>query len=163
MDAGELISDARGSAGLSQAALASRAGTSQQTIANYEHGRKQPGAATLERILRVCGFELGLSAVDALSGPRRRVLDAHRATILKIARRHGASNVRAFGSVARGEDTDASDIDLLVDLRPGRRLLALAGLKIELSAALNVPVDVATVELLRPEAREQALREAIVV
>ncbi len=163
MDAAELIKAARRAAGFSQSALASRARTSQQTIADYENGRKQPGAATLARIVRACGFELDLRPVDPALGPRRLALDQHRSTILQIARRHGASNVRAFGSVARGDDTNTSDIDLLVDLRPGRRLLALAGLRRELSAALDIAVDVAIVEMLRPEVREQALREAILV
>jgi uncharacterized protein len=163
MNAASLIATARQAAGLSQAALASRAHTSQQTVASYEHGRKQPEAETLERLLHVCGFELRLARVARVQGERRRLLDENRATILRIARRHGARNVRAFGSAARGEDADTSDIDLLVDLRPGRTLLDLAGLTDELSHALGVPVDVATPELLRPAVREQALREAILV
>jgi uncharacterized protein len=163
MDAAALISHARRAAGLSQAALASRARTSQQTIASYEQRHKQPEAETLERILGVCGFELGMTRVQPATGPRRRLLDEKRATILHIARRHGARNVRVFGSVARGNDGEASDVDLLVDLRPGRTLLALAGLTEELSEALGVQVDVATPELLRPALREQALQEAILV
>ena len=163
MEAASLIAHARRTAGLSQAALASRAHTSQQTIASYEHGHKQPGAQTLERILRACGFELGLHRITAPAGPRRRLLDENRAAILRIARRYGASNVRVFGSVARGEDEGTSDIDLLVDLRPGRTLLALAGMTDELTAVLGVPVDVASPELLRPAVRAQALNEAILV
>ena len=162
MDGAALIREARLRAGLSQAALASRARTSQQTIASYEHGQKQPGADTLERILRACGFELELGRLpESAIGPRRRLLDQSRATILRLARQHGARNVRIFGSVARGEDSEGSDIDLLVDLHPGRTLLSLAGLTEELSEALGTRVDVATPELLRPDVREQALREAL--
>jgi predicted nucleotidyltransferase/DNA-binding XRE family transcriptional regulator len=163
MQAAALIADARRGAGLSQAALASRAHTSQQTVASYEHSRKQPAADTLERILHACGYELGLKRLARPSGPRRRILDENRATILRIARRNGARNVRVFGSVARGDDGASSDLDLLVDLRPGRTLLTLAGMAEELREALGVPVDVATPEVLRPDVREQALREAILV
>jgi len=163
VNAASLIATARQAAGLSQAALASRAHTSQQTVASYERGRKQPEAETLERLLQACGFELRLARVEFVQGPMRRLLDANRDMILRIARRHGARNVRAFGSTARGEDAATSDIDFLVDLRPGRTLLDLAGLTEELSTALGVSVDVATPELLRPAVREQALREAILV
>jgi uncharacterized protein len=58
--------------------------------------------------------------------------------VLEIAHRRGASNVRVFGSVARGEDTETSDIDLLVDLPARQTLLTLAGLAEELSDALGV-------------------------
>jgi uncharacterized protein len=81
--------------------------------------------------------------------------------VLEIAWRRGASNVRVFGSVARGEDSEASDIDLLVDLPVRQRLLTLAGLAEELSDVLGVTVDVATVDLLRDEVRPEAIRDAI--
>jgi uncharacterized protein len=69
--------------------------------------------------------------------------------------------VRVFGSVARGEDTEASDIDLLVDLPSGQTLLMLAGLAQELSDALGATVDVATLDVLREDVREEAIRTAI--
>ena len=150
MDASALIREARQGAGLSQAALASRARTSQQTIASYESGLKQPGAGTLERIVRACGFELELAPLPAASGSRRRLLDEHRATILRLARLHGARNVRVFGSVARDEDDDGGHIDLLVDLQPGRTILAVAGLAEDLSGALGTRVDVATLAPAAP-------------
>ncbi|HVN62743.1 MAG TPA: nucleotidyltransferase family protein [Gaiellaceae bacterium] len=77
-----------------------------------------------------------------------------------MARRYGASNLRIFGSVARGEDTETSDIDLLVDLPDGPTLLALAGLAQELSDLVGVKVDVATTDILREEIRDHALRHA---
>jgi hypothetical protein len=159
VDAARLLREARREACLSQAALARRARTSQQTVADYERGRKQPRSATLERLLRACGFELSLTAIDF--GPRRRLLDAHRATILRIAHNHGARNVRVFGSVARGDDTDHSDLDLLVDLEAESTLLALAGLTEALSDELGTRVDVATPDLLRADIRERAAHEAV--
>jgi predicted nucleotidyltransferase len=81
--------------------------------------------------------------------------------ILDVAKTFGARNVRVFGSVARGKDTAASDIDLLVDLDPDRTLMDLGGLLMELQTLLGRPVDVATEAMLRPHVREQALRDAI--
>ena len=65
------------------------------------------------------------------------LLKTHREEILAIARQHGASNVRVFGSVARGESGPDSDIDILVDLEPGRSLLDHAQLQIDLEALLG--------------------------
>jgi predicted nucleotidyltransferase len=81
--------------------------------------------------------------------------------ILDVAKTFGARNVRVFGSVARGKDTAASDIDLLVDLDPDRTLMDLGGLLMELQTLLGRPVDVTTEAMLRPHVREQALRDAI--
>ncbi|MEO0374561.1 MAG: nucleotidyltransferase family protein, partial [Cyanobacteria bacterium P01_A01_bin.17] len=64
--------------------------------------------------------------------------------ILDIARSYGASNLRIFGSIARGEEDDRSDIDLLVDLESGRTLLDLGGLTMDLQELLGCPVDVFT-------------------
>jgi predicted nucleotidyltransferase len=84
-----------------------------------------------------------------------------RDSILATAEKYGARNVRVFGSVARGDSTAASDIDLLVDLQPGRSLMDLGGLLMELEDQLHCGVDVATVRMLRPEIREQALADAV--
>ncbi len=90
----------------------------------------------------------------------REALRAQRETILRVADANGASNVRVFGSVARGEDTDASDLDLLVDLPPDVSILEIGGLMMALREALGCNVDVVTEDLLRPHVRERALREA---
>jgi len=84
-----------------------------------------------------------------------------RAEILDIATRYGASNVRVFGSVARGEEREDSDVDLLVDFEPGRSLLDHAGLTLELQELLGRPVDVGTTKGLRPQYRERILQEAV--
>lgn len=73
-----------------------------------------------------------------------RFLADNRAEVLRIAAIHGAHNVRVFGSVARGEADAASDIDILVDLDPGRSLLDLGGLLMDLRALLGRDVDVVT-------------------
>ncbi|REJ89693.1 MAG: nucleotidyltransferase [Planctomycetota bacterium] len=86
--------------------------------------------------------------------------DRYRRSILEIASRYGASNVRIFGSVARGEEDSQSDVDFLVDLAPDRSLLDLGGLLIELRELLSCRVDVATEAGLKPAVRQTVLREA---
>ena len=85
----------------------------------------------------------------------------HRTEIINIARRRGAYNLRIFGSLARGEATAQSDIDILVDLEPGRTIFDLGGLLVDLQKLLNCPVDVVTEKGLRPRIRQQVLAEAI--
>ncbi len=84
-----------------------------------------------------------------------------REQILSIAARHGAMNIRVFGSVARGEATAASDVDLLVDLEPGRSLLDLSALRLDLCDLLGRDVDVVTTASLHPAIRDQVLAEAV--
>jgi predicted nucleotidyltransferase len=81
--------------------------------------------------------------------------------ILETAKRYGASNVRVFGSVARGEETSDSDIDLVVDLAPGTGLVSLGGLEREISELLGCRVDIAPSDSLRPAVRAEADAEAI--
>ncbi len=81
--------------------------------------------------------------------------------ILRIAAAYGASNVRVFGSLARGEISASSDIDILVDLDPDRSLMDLGGLLMDLQEALPFPVDVATEDMLRPKVRARALLDAV--
>lgn len=90
-------------------------------------------------------------------------LAEHRVEILRIAERHGARNVRVFGSVARGEARPDSDLDLLVDLEPGRNLLDLGGLLMDLEESLGVQVDVITEKGLRERFRNRVLGEAVAI
>jgi uncharacterized protein len=87
--------------------------------------------------------------------------ESKRDQILQLAQDHGAHNVRVFGSLARGEHGASSDIDFLVDLDPDRTLMDLGGLLMDLQQILNLRVDVATVDMLRPKVRDQALRDAV--
>jgi uncharacterized protein len=81
--------------------------------------------------------------------------------IREAAAAHGAVDVRVFGSVARGDESETSDIDFLVTLEPGRTLFDLARLEIQLEHLLGRRVDVVTEAALRAPVRESALREAI--
>lgn len=88
------------------------------------------------------------------------LIQQKRPEILRIAEKHGAHNVRLFGSVARGEADEASDVDFLVELEPGRTLLDHAALILELEGLLGRKVDVASERGLRPAVRERVLSEA---
>ena len=85
----------------------------------------------------------------------------NRDEILAIAAKHGAYNVRLFGSAVRGEATDTSDIDLLVDFEEGRSLFDLIALKQDLEDMLGREVDVVTNEALHWYIREQVMNEAV--
>lgn len=88
------------------------------------------------------------------------LLKQKRSEVLRIAEQHGAHNVRIFGSVARGEASSTSDVDVLVELEPGRSLLDLGGLLMDLQDLLGLPVDVVTEKGLRDRIRERVLKEA---
>jgi predicted nucleotidyltransferase len=89
------------------------------------------------------------------------VLKEKREDILRIAAKHGATNVRVFGSVARGEADDKSDIDFLVSIEKGRSLLDHAALWMELEEFLGRKVDIISDKGLKPRIRERVLSEAV--
>ena len=148
---GARIRSTRLAAGLSQAELARRAGTSQPAVNRYEQGRTVPSATTTERLIKACSS--GLRPSELLANNRERVR--------RLAAAHGVCRVLVFGSVARGEDDATSDLDLLVEIPPERlRLLDLVDLGHEISDALGVEVDIGTLEMLKPSLRAQVLAEA---
>jgi uncharacterized protein len=87
--------------------------------------------------------------------------DVNTAAILAVAQRHGVTRIRVFGSVARGESRPDSDLDLLVDMEPGRSILDLIAVKQDLADLLKRPVDVVTEKSLSPYFREAVLKEAV--
>ena len=169
-----LIRRARAEAGLSQSEVAQRCGTSQPALARYEGGLALPTISTLERLLSACGQQLDLHAVPANArsrqpassvrgrlGPRASLLRRRRRRLLDAAQRHGVGRIRVFGSLACGEELPGSDIDLLVDLAPGRTLLDLAAFRREAQEILQIPVDVATPDMLKERIRTEVLAEAL--
>lgn len=87
-------------------------------------------------------------------------LSAHREEIRQVVESHRACNARVFGSVLHGEDTDESDLDLLVDPTPQTTLFDLARIQGQLQAILGVPVDVLTPRSLPEKYRDRVLSEA---
>jgi len=88
------------------------------------------------------------------------LLETKREEILQLAARHGAHNVRVFGSVARGEVTKDSDVDLLVDMEPECSLLDMVSLQVALQELLGRKVDVVTEASIYWLIRRRVLREA---
>jgi predicted nucleotidyltransferase len=111
--------------GITQSELAERAGTSQSAVAAYESGTRTPSAETLRRL------ERGLSPLP------RQVLANRRDAVIALLSRHRATGVRVFGSVARGEDTFNSDIDLLVDFDEEASIFDAGGLLEDLEELLS--------------------------
>lgn len=110
-------------------------------------GRSQP---EVSRLLRFHGrTELG------------RTLERNRRAILAVTAAAGARNVRVFGSVARGEDTEQSDIDLLADIPSGPTLFGLSQLESDISQIVGVKVDIVPAAGLRTNMRDKALAEAV--
>lgn len=168
----QTIRQARLDANLSQVELAARAGTSQSALARYETGAALPTLPTLERLLAACGRRLEIqtpatrgsspgSSMRGQLGPQASKLRRQRRRLLDAAKRHGVGHLRAFGSLARGEATADSDVDLLVDLKPGRTLLDLAAFRREAGKILDLPVDVTTADMLKDRIRDEVLSEAL--
>jgi uncharacterized protein len=155
---------------LSQTDLALRAGVAQSVISAYESDHREPGLRTLTKLIQATGHQL---AIELVAGPRvqlglpdtrlGRRLRRHRRSVLKLAAQRGARNVRVFGSVARGEDTETSDIDLLVDLDDGVGVVTLAGLRREMTELLGTDVDIVPATTLKPGIQAKVLAEAIVL
>ena len=163
--AGSVIRRARQQAKLSQSELARRSGMAQSVVSAYERGRREPGLRMLTKLVNASGHRLELELVvpelpDSRLG---RLVRQHRRAIVTTAARRGATNLRLFGSAARGTDSSTSDVDLLADLGPGLSLVGLAGLERELSDILGVPVDVVSESGLKPAVVQQVMAEAIPV
>jgi predicted nucleotidyltransferase len=91
----------------------------------------------------------------------RKLLNRHREAILDIAQRYGAQDVRIFGSVARGDTSKFSDLDLIVRFEPGRSLFDHGRLLMDLQDLLGIKVDVISEGGLRPRFRRQVMKEAV--
>lgn len=95
------------------------------------------------------------------NAPTLADLRAHRDQIMAIAKKYGASNVRVFGSVARGEATSDSDVDLLVTFPPKYKLLAHAALLMDIKSLLGMSVDVSVEANLKDAFRDKILKDAV--
>lgn len=105
---------------------------------------------------------LGMKRLVA-STPLSRKLVAHRSALIEAAERRHARDIRVFGSVARGQDSTGSDVDLLVTLDRDAKPLDLVSLACDAEDLLGVRVDVGTVESLRPHLRADVLADVVVL
>lgn len=164
MDAAGLIRQARAKAGMTQTELARAAGTSQPAVAAYESGQRSPSVRTLNKLIRATGATLHMSvtAAPAAGGDLLQAVRSKQARIRMLARERGITNLRVFGSAARGRHTMESDIDLLVDFDvESKGVLPLVSFAREVSGLMGRPVDVSTVQMLKPAVRRRALIEAV--
>jgi uncharacterized protein len=164
--AGALLQKARRDAGLTQAELAARAGTTQSVVSAYESGHRQPAIPTLAALVDAVGCELVISVrrqprrLGRLSGPVGRRVRRRRRELVAAAAAHGVTNLRVFGSVARGQDQPDSDVDLLADLPPGMGLLGLGRVQADLEDILGTRVDLVA-GTLKPAVRARASQDLI--
>jgi uncharacterized protein len=86
---------------------------------------------------------------------------AHRGELLEVLRRHGVENPEVFGSAARGDDHEGSDLDILVDFPPGRSIIDIIGIQHELGDLLGVPVDLVPRSGLKERACSRAERDRL--
>lgn len=142
---------ARREAGLTQAEVARITGIKQSVISAYESGARMPGELACRTIL------------EALRVKPRDLLDRHRSEVNDLLHRRGVKDLKVIGSVARGEDDEGSDIDLLAEFPPGTTLLDLMELEQEIEAIVGTDVDLISIRGLDPERPEQRaiLEEAI--
>ena len=132
MNFARVLRDSRQLAGLTQSQLSTRSGINQSVISAYERGRREPGAETFLRLIEAAGLDFIIRVpVTNYQHPtlpdsaQTRALVKHRQAVLALAAQFNASNVRIFGSVARGEAKPDSDIDVLVDFDKGATLFDL--------------------------------------
>jgi len=145
---GQRLRDARLEAGLSQRALAARAAVPQPNISAYESGRRTPSPLTLTRL------------ENALRTPTLDRVRASRDRITRAAAQRRLSDVRVFGSVARGEAAAGSDVDLLVHPAADASVFDLAGFMVDVAELLGLEVDVVSDRGHGPT-MEQIRREAV--
>jgi predicted nucleotidyltransferase/DNA-binding XRE family transcriptional regulator len=159
--AASTIRGARVRAGLTQVELAARANVAQSVVSAYESSRREPSFETLRKLVDAAGFELEIALEPSRPrSPLRESIDRNRVSLTRALRKLGATNVRLFGSVARGDDGPNSDVDLLVDLKPNVGLFALGEMSAEAKRILGCSVDIVPANSLKPDLAERVLAEA---
>lgn len=144
IDAATMVRSARERARMSARDLATATGVSPSTVTRIERGQINPTVAMLERLLLASGNQLDVRVSPRAVRPTLDELRTHREAINEIVGSFGASNVRVFGSVAREDAGDQSDVDLLIDVPAGTGLVTLERLTEAIEHTIPWPVDVMT-------------------
>ena len=161
-----MLINARKSSRLTQAQVAERAGTSQSAVVRYEKGLQTPSVDTLRRLLKANGQELILDVKKSKkSAPKSelyKVVQANRGEIREILHALGARNIRIVGSVARGDDDESSDVDILIDIdkQRGNSFRAISSAT-KISKLVNRDVDVLPSWMCKKEVLKSVLSDAI--
>ena len=147
---------------MTQVQLASNASVAQSVVSAYESSSREPSLETLRKLVAAAGFDLDVQLVPSVpKSARRKSVDNNASRLRRAFRALGASHVRLFGSVARGDDGPESDIDLLVDVASSVGLFALGQMRSEAERILGTRVDVVLANSLKPDVAERVLAEAI--
>ena len=156
------IRDARARAGLTQLELAARAGVTQSVVSAYESAKREPSFHMLSKLVAAAGFDLTIRLNPLLKTTRLRAsVNQNGPELVRSLRQLGASNIRLFGSVARGDDGPDSDVDLLVDLGPDVGLFALGRMRTEAERILGTRVDIVPAGDLKADVASHVLAEAL--
>lgn len=159
--AAELIRYARHQSGLTQSALARLANTTQSVISEYESGRREPSFDAVDRLISATGLVVEVTPrIPEEQRARDRVV-ALSNELRGVQLPLGAQRIRLFGSVARGEESESSDIDLAVDVAPTVGVFDLLRMKRAAEKILGRPVDLVPADGLKPAVAEAIERESI--
>src|SRR5690554_4819326 len=159
---GELVRDARLRAGLTQSRLGARARVAQSVVSAYESGSRKPSLETLGKLVEAAGFTLNISLMPTTAAsPLLDRVTLHREELKRELGKLGASNIRLFGSVARGDESEGSDVDLLVDVDDTVGLFALGRMRSVAERILGVEVDVVPSNSLKQQVAQSAVVEAV--
>lgn len=160
--ASDILRHARKESGLTQSALAQLAGVPQSVISEYETGRREPSFTAVDRLVSATGLVLELTAPERAPSTLERVRALSR-ELRGALSPLGATRIRVFGSVARGDDTPASDIDLVVDVKPDTGMFAILEMQREAESILGRRVDLVPNAGLKPAVAEAIDRESVLL
>lgn len=161
--AAELLRTARREGGLTQAAFAQLAGVTQSVVSEYENGRREPSFAVVDHMLSTIGLTIEVAPVPRERGYMRDRVLARAKELRAALEPLGAESIRLFGSVARGDDTESSDIDLLVDIPSTVGMFDLLRMQRAAEELLDRRVDLVPRSGLKPDIARAIGQESIVL
>ncbi len=128
-------------------------------IGNQHHYQANPECPVYYDLIQLVN-KIAAAELNQENTKMDRVVEQYRQQILKLARKNGVRNIRVFGSMARNQANEESDLDLLVELEEGKSGFALGGFLEDVANLVHRKVDVVTEKPLHPRIREKVLHEA---